>query len=40
MIGDRYGWVPLSYAVEKGEFELLLDLMYAAGTGKDGPSPS
>ena len=24
MIGDRYGWVPLPYAIEKKEFEQLL----------------
>ena len=27
MIGDRYGWVPLPYAIETTEFEILLELM-------------
>jgi hypothetical protein len=27
MIGDRYGWIPLPYAIEKSEFELLLSVM-------------
>lgn len=27
MIGDRYGWVPLPYAIESREFEALLTLM-------------
>jgi hypothetical protein len=27
MIGDRYGWIPLPYAIEKSEFEMLLGLM-------------
>lgn len=26
MIGDRYGWIPLPYAIEKEEFETLLAL--------------
>ncbi len=27
MIGDRYGWLPLPYAIESTEFETLLNLM-------------
>jgi hypothetical protein len=27
MSGDRYGWIPLPYAVEKKEFETILDLI-------------
>jgi hypothetical protein len=27
MIGDRYGWVPLPYKIEKSEFERLLQFM-------------
>ncbi|WP_421796833.1 DUF4062 domain-containing protein [Haliscomenobacter sp.] len=27
MIGDRYGWIPLPYAIEKDEFEILLSLL-------------
>lgn len=27
MIGDRYGWIPLPYIIEKTEFEALLSLM-------------
>lgn len=27
MIGDRYGWVPLPYFIEKSEFDMLLSFM-------------
>jgi len=30
MIGDRYGWVPLPYVIEKNEFESLLTHLNAA----------
>ena len=29
MLGDRYGWVPLPYAIEKQEFETILTLSYS-----------
>jgi hypothetical protein len=25
LAGDRYGWVPLTYAIEQKEFEIILD---------------
>ncbi len=35
MQGDRYGWIPLPYAIEKKEFEQILKY-YSGNTGKMG----
>ena len=35
MLGDRYGWVPLPYAIERAEFERILDYYSTDTLAKD-----